>query len=133
MTMSAVSYTGRCTRSVGTCTAVAAPSNDRIQPSQHPTATASRDAFGTVGTFEISGKSPVDQRMGGAHIPASVSVGERRSVCTTHWQYPPKTADHTRAAEEYVGYRFMPNPLASTWCCPQQRLSDCLFHRSSTS
>src|ERR1700678_1046249 len=123
--MSVVSYTGRGTRSVDTCSAVAPLSNHRISPSHHPTATAAPDAFGTVGRVEISGKSPVDQRVGAAHIPASVSVGERRALCTTHWQYPPETADHTRAAEEYVGYRLMPNPVASTWCCPQQRLSDC--------
>jgi hypothetical protein len=123
--MSVVSYTDRGIRSVGTCSAVAPLSNHDIQPSQHPTATASADAFGTVGTVEISGKSPVDQRMDGSDIPASVPIGERRSVCTTHWQYPPKMAQRTRAAEEYVGYRLMPNPVASTWCCPRQRLSDC--------
>src|SRR5271155_5240684 len=98
--MSVVSYTGRGTRSVGTCSAVAPLSNHHIQPSQHPTATASPDAAGTVGTVEISGKTPVDQRMDGPALPASVSVVDRRSVFPADWQYPPTTADPPRAAEE---------------------------------
>jgi hypothetical protein len=73
----------------------------------------------------MRGKSPVDQRMNDTDIPASVRIGERRSVCTPHWQYPPQMAHHTRTAEAYACYRLMADPLASTWCCPQQPLSDC--------